>query len=323
MKIIVMGTGGFAAPAFRRLLETEHEIVALVTMPLRTQRGERSLLRDVADEYNVPLLQPDNINQSECRDLLHLLAADLFFVCDYGRILSPAILKTARMGGINLHGSLLPQYRGAAPINRALLDGMTYTGVSLIHMIPAVDAGPVVAKSPKIPITPDDTAMTVEHKLAEIGADLLLETLQQMETGRLPAIPQNVNEISKAPKLRKEEALLDWNQPAERIFNHVRAMIVWPRSLTFWTRSSDQKSFRLILNSVAIIPRKTVALTPGLSVKPGTIVKADNNTFLVATKTDYIRILEIQPAGKASMTATGFVNGYKIQPGERFETVQQ
>lgn len=317
-----MGTGGFAAPSFRRLLETEHEIVALVTMPLRTQRGEQSLLRDAADEYNVPLLQPDNVNQPECRDLLHLLAADLFFVCDYGRILTPAILKTARMGGINLHGSLLPQYRGAAPINRALLDGRTFTGVSLIHMIPAVDAGPVVAKSPKIPITPDDTALTVEHKLAEIGADLLLETLQQMETGRLPAIPQNVNEISKAPKLKKEEAFLDWNQPAERIFNHVRAMIVWPRSLTFWTRSSDQKSFRLILNAVEIIPRKTVVLTPDLSVKPGTIVKADNNMFLVATRTDYIRILEIQPAGKASMTATGFVNGYKIQPGERFETVQ-
>jgi len=314
-----MGTGGFAIPSLKRLVEADHDILALVTMPIRSTRGQKPPLtpmRVAAQEYGLPIHDPENINTQESADLLYLLAADVFFVCDYGQILSPMILKTARMGGLNLHGSLLPKYRGAAPINRAILNGDTFTGISVIHMVPAVDAGPVVARSPKVSIEPNENAISIEHRLSEVGAWYVVQTLQEMETGRLRAYPQRVEEITKAPKLKKEEGILDWNADAFAIHNHVRAMVVWPKSSTFWKRKGFDESVRLIIGET--LPLTESPLHQSHSVLPGTIVKAIGDQLVVAAGKHWVQILKIQYPGKAMVDAASFINGYRIQVGDRF-----
>ncbi|MCL2305855.1 MAG: methionyl-tRNA formyltransferase [Planctomycetaceae bacterium] len=318
MRIIVMGTGEFAVPSLKRLIERGHEILAVVTMPLRSNRGQDPPLtpmRAAAIKYDLPIHDPENINTQESADLLYLLAADVFFVCDYGRILSPMILKTARMGGLNLHGSLLPKYRGAAPIHRAILNGDTFTGISIIHMIPAVDAGPIVAQSPKISIEPNENAISVEHRLAEIGAWYVIQTLREMKTGRLRAYPQRVEEITKAPKLRKEEGILDWNADASVIHNHVRALVAWPKSSTFWKRKDSDDPVRLILGETSLLTDNPLIGPP---VPPGTVVKAAGNQLIVVAGKHWVRILKIQYPGKAMVDAASFINGYRIQVGDRF-----
>lgn len=320
-----MGTGGFAVPSFQRLIEAKHEIHALVTMPLKYTNGKKPIItpmRAVAMEYDIPIYDPPNINTQESADLLYLLGAEVLFVCDYGRILSNQILKTTPNRGLNLHGSLLPKYRGAAPVNRAILNGDEYTGVSMIHMIPEVDAGPVVAKSPPIPILDHETAEEVEHKLAVVGSWLVMQTIEQLETGRLPAFPQNLREgVTKAPKLRKEEGVIDWNQDARSIFNHVRAMTPWPKSTTTWNRRLGEsvKALNLILNEVEVLRELPEEVEEGITKNavPGTVVKAQGNQLIIAAARQWIRVLRIQPAGKAAMDAAGFINGYRIQQGER------
>lgn len=337
MQIIVMGTGGFAVPSFRRLIEADHEIPALVTMPLKYQ-GNRPIItpmRAVAMEYDIPIYDPEDVNTQESFDLLYLLAAQVLFVCDYGRILSPQILKTTPNMGLNLHGSLLPKYRGAAPINRAILAGEKFTGVSIIHMIPEVDAGPVVARSPSIPILNTETAEDVEEKLAVVGSWLVVQTIAQLETGRLPAVPQNLREgLCKAPKLKREEGLIDWNLSAEEIRDHVRALISWPKSYTFWIRNKDADRspdpLRLILGRVEVLPDpeggdcaeispEIVSAMKGENFSPGTIIYSKGNQLILKTGNGFLRVLRIQPAGKGMMDAVDFNNGYKIQIGERFE----
>jgi len=315
-----MGTGGFAVPSLKRLIEADHEILALVTMPIRSNRGQTPPLtpmRAAAEEYGLPIHDPENINTQESADLLYLLAADVFFVCDYGQILSPMILKTARMGGLNLHGSLLPKYRGAAPINRAILNGDTFTGISVIHIIPAVDAGPIVAKSPEIAIEPNENALSVEHRLSEIGAWYIVQTLREMETGHLRAYPQRVEDITKAPKLKKEEGILDWNADAFAIHNHVRALIAWPKSSTFWKRKGSGEPVRLIIGETLFLAENPLN-TPPESVPPGTIVKAAGDQLIIAAGKHWVQILKIQYPGKAMVDAASFINGYRIQAGDRF-----
>ena len=320
MRITVMGTGGFAVPSLKKLIEADHEVLAVVTMPIRSHRSHTpplSPMRVAALQYGLPIYDPENINTQESADLLYLLAADVFFVCDYGRILSPMILKTARMGGLNLHGSLLPKYRGAAPINRAILNGDTFTGISVIHMIPVVDAGPIVAKSPEISIGPDEDAISVENRLSEIGAMYLVQTLHEMETGRLPAYPQRAEDITFAPKLKKEEGILDWNMDASAIHNHVRAMVTWPKSSTFWKRKLSVEPVRLIIGKTSIVTENP--LLPSDLRPPGTVVEAHHDRLVVTAGKHWVRIHQIQYPGKAMVDAASFNHGYRIQVGDLFQ----
>ena len=314
MRVIVLGTGGFAVPSFKRIIEAGHEVIALMALPLRSATGQKHIItpmRVVAQQYNIPILEPPDINSQEAADLIYLMAADILFVCDFGRILSDNVLSKTRMGGLNLHGSLLPKYRGAAPINRAILNGEPKTGVTVIHMMATVDAGPIVAQSLEMSIEDTDDAVEVEKKLSNLGSWLIVQTLLHMETGRLPAIPQNIDEITKAPKLRKEEAVLDWTRGAQFVHNHVRAMVPWPKTLTFWKNPSG-KVLRLIIDKVDVVDPP---LGVPQSVEPGTVVST-NEELLIATPNRFVRILAIRPSGKAVMNAVSFVNGYRIKPGD-------
>lgn len=312
MQLVMMGTGPFAVPTFRGLYETHHSVVALVTSPLKDRRPgfPSNPMRGVAEEHAVPVFAPEDINTSDSRATLAALEADLLVVCDYGQILSAATLAQSRLGGINLHASLLPKYRGAAPINWAIYHGEQETGVSVIHMTPQVDAGPVIAQA-STPIRPEEDAAALEVRLSEVGAWLIRRTIDSLESGRLEALPQDPALASKAPRLKRTDGRIDWSRPATAIKDHVRAFEPWPKTYTFWHRPSGPP-VRLILGPVAVLPD----LDPGSP--PGTVLDAARDRLAIATGTGALLIQSVQPAGKRLLSTREFLNGHRVQPGDRF-----
>jgi methionyl-tRNA formyltransferase len=314
MRLIMMGTGPFAVPAFRGLYTTGHELAALVTRPLTPPRGTRkpppAPMRNVAAEHGTPIYDPEDVNAPDANERLREYEADLLVVCDYGQILSAETLSTARLGGINIHGSLLPKYRGAAPVNWALYHGERETGVSLIHMTPQLDAGPVIAQG-RTPIEPDETAEQLEQRLSEIGARLVLESLGPLEAGRLEPITQDASLASKAPRLKKTDGLIDWSRPALAIKNHIRAVYPWPRAYTFWHRP-DGPPLRLIVGPVAVVDSSSS------SVAPGTVVDVAPDRLTLQTGEDAVSLTSLQPAGKRELAIAEFLRGYQVQVGDRF-----
>ncbi|MGD0896945.1 MAG: methionyl-tRNA formyltransferase, partial [Thermoguttaceae bacterium] len=234
MRLILMGTGPFAVPTFEKLYDaTWAHVAALVTAPVREHRGRpvepASPVRRIAREHGSPIFDPDDINLAESLGQLRSYAADLLVVCDYGQILKPETLAVARLGGINLHGSLLPKYRGAAPINWAIYHGETVTGVTVIHMSPEIDAGPCIARA-EIPIGPEETAVELEARLAELGAPLVLRSLEAASAGRWEAILQDPALACRAPRLKKIDGAIDWSRSAMAIKNQIRALEPWPKT---------------------------------------------------------------------------------------------
>ncbi len=217
------------------------------------------------------------------------------------------------MGGINLHASLLPKYRGAAPINWAIYHGEAQTGVTVIHMTPRIDAGPCIAQA-LIDIEPDETAGELESRLAEMGAWLVRRAIDAVEAGRLEALPQDPALASRAPRLKKTDGLIDWGRPAGAIKNHVRAMEPWPRTYTFWHRP-DSPPLRLILGPLAVVELdddEQQAAGP-----PGTVVEAAGERLLIAAGRGAVLPRSIQPAGKRPLEIEAFLRGYHLRPGDR------
>ena len=334
MRIVIMGTGGFAVPTFERLLGSRHDIVAVVTMPIRHARGAKNVttpVRSVASASGIEIFDPENINDPVLLPMLNSWQADLLFVCDYGKILAPHVLAAAKHGGINLHGSLLPKYRGAAPINRALLNGEPMVGVSVIHMTPQLDAGPVVAMSDPMPVLPCDTAVEVEDKLAQIGADLVLEVIPQFESGTLTPVLQRDELASKAPKLKKHEGEIDWRRSACEIFWQYQALQPWPKIFTNWHRKNatennagDEPPMRLIIGRISPIEGEIAdeILIKNVDISsneiPGTVMKADDHGMIVTTGDGLLQVHEIQPSGRKMMQVNAFLRGYPLRPGDRF-----
>ena len=317
MRLVMMGTGPFAVPTFRELFETHHAIVALVTSPIKPSR-ERSVavtpMRDVAREHGTPIVAFDDVNSPESLAELTKMDADLLVVCDYGQILSTATLATSRLGGINLHASLLPRYRGAAPINWAIYHGETETGVSVIHMTPKIDAGPVIAQG-VIPIRPDETAIELESRLSQFGAWFVRRAIDSLETGKLQAVVQNPAQASKAPRLKKTDGLVDWSRPASAIKNQYRAMEPWPKTYTYWIRPG-KPSLRLLIGPLDA-EEDTAALVPPETVVPGTVLEAAKNRLVVAAGQGCVVIRNVQPAGKRLLSVQEFLCGHHVAAGDR------
>ena len=328
MRIVILGTGAFAVPTFERLLSSPHDIAAVVTMPLRHPHGSRVVttpVRSVATAAGLDIFDPENINDPSFLPTLQNFQADLLFVCDYGKILAPHVLAATRFGGINLHGSLLPKYRGAAPIPRALLNGEPTVGVSVIHITPQLDAGPVVAMSEPLPVLPEDTAVEIETRLAHIGADLVLSVLTPLENGTLTPVPQRDELATKAPKLKKQDGEIDWRRSAQEIAWQYQAMQPWPKIFTWWHRQNTPESkmetkpepMRLILGRVQLLA-DTNADTDASKVVPGAVLAASDAGIMVATGSGVLQVLEVQPANKKMMPADAFLRGYPIMPGDCF-----
>jgi methionyl-tRNA formyltransferase len=313
MRLVMMGTGPFAVPTFRGLFDTHHTVVALVTGAIK-QRGNRPIaaspMRDLAHEHGVQIFDPESVNSLESMAVLRRYEADLHVVCDYGQILSTECLATARLGGINLHASLLPKYRGAAPINWAIHDGEKETGVSVIHMTPRIDAGPVIAQG-RTPIEADETAELLEMRLSEIGSWLMRRTIDSLESGNLEALPQDPALASKAPRLKKADGEIDWSRPAEAIRNHIRAFQPWPKTFTFWNRSQGG-ALRLIIGPIRVLDE------PACSAAPGTVLEASGGRLLLATGAGIAALSSVQPAGKRVMEIHEFLLGYRVARGDRF-----
>jgi len=309
----MMGTGPFAVPTLRVLCKSDHTVAALVTAPMRFRRGRRlvpvSPIRDIAHEHGTPIFDPQDVNAPQSLARLTEYRADLLVVCDYGQILSAQTLASARLGGVNLHGSLLPKYRGAAPVNWAIYHGETETGVTVIHMTPKVDAGPCIAQA-RTDIEPDETAVELEERLAEMGAWLIRRAIDSVEAGRLEALPQDPTLASRAPRLRKSDGAVDWSRPAVAIKNQVRAFQPWPKTYTFW-HSTSHPVVRLILDRVSVVE------APAGDVTPGTIVEAGSGRLVVAAGEGAVSIEVIQPAGKRRLPVDQFLRGYRVQPGDR------
>jgi methionyl-tRNA formyltransferase len=318
----MMGTGAFAEPTFEALFATPHQVVGLVTQPDGPQGHVRGSTRRVgpgmkgiAEKHSVPVFQPESVNTPEGVAALQGLRPDLLVVAAYGQILSPEVLSVPPLGGINVHASLLPKYRGAAPIAWAIYHGETRTGVTIIKMSPSLDAGDMLAQE-AIDIGPQETAGELEARLAPLGARLAVEVIGQTAAGTVHGVKQDKAQATKAPKLKKEHGLIDWSRGAAQVCNHVRAMQPWPTAYTFFHREG-KPPVRVIVTKA-----HTTAPHPLPGSPPGSIVLAADihpHILLVKAGDEFgVGITELQPAGKKRMSAAEFVRGHPVQPGDHF-----
>lgn len=319
LRLVMMGTGRFALPAFRALYETGHEIAGLFTRPDRTGPGHhrhRNPIKQLAEDHGTPVFQPENINRPEALDDLRRLQPDLGIVAAYGQILSQAVIDVPRLGVINLHASLLPKYRGAAPITHAILNGEIETGVTIFRIEPKLDAGPVLDIE-KTDIGPKETAGQLEERLADLAAPLTCRVVEAFAAGMIAETPQDTRQATRAPRLSKHDGLIDWTQPAQRIECHVRAMQPWPKPFTFLHQAGG-KPVRLILLDVK--PAETVAQP---DAPPGTVADVSPHHLTVQTGAGGLSIRRVQPEGKRAMDVTEFLQGHPVHAGDRLGAAPQ
>lgn len=311
LRIVFMGTPELAATSLRVLLRASaFQIIAVVTQPDQPKgRGLRlqpSPVKEIALEMNLPVLQPNRARDESFIQALGKLQPDLIAVAAYGQILPKAVLDLPRWGCLNVHTSVLPQYRGAAPIQWALLNGDTETGVTIMKMDEQMDTGEILAIE-KISIRPDDNAQTLHDRLAELGAALLLRTIPDYVSGKIEARPQPTAGVSYAPKIKKSDGQIDWTQPAGAIRNRIRALVPWPGACT---RLSNAPSSPLLKIWSAEVVMRTGP--------PGTILEADRNGVVVACGADALSLQVLQREGGRRMSVQDFLAGHPLRPGEKF-----
>ena len=313
MRLIMLGTGPFAVPTLQALAKSEHEVALVVSRPPKGRTSTASPLQRAGESLSIETWTPDTVNVAEAQAKLASYQADLLVVCDYGEILKSDTLSAARLGGINLHGSLLPKYRGAAPVQWAILRGEAETGNSVIQMTPGLDAGPCLGQQ-RTPIDPDEDAEQLESRLADMGADLVCQVLTDLAAGNAQPIEQDAQSASKAPRLKKEDGAIDWSRPALEIKNRVRALRPWPRAYTFWHRA-EGTPLRLSIDRVQLAepPHGEAASAAG----PGEVAQATSR-LLIAAGDGPVDVLEVQAAGKRPMSAAEFLRGNRVAVGDRF-----
>jgi methionyl-tRNA formyltransferase len=325
MRLVMMGTGLFAEPTLESLLAGPHPVVGLVTQPDRVIGAERGSTRqtgrgmkNIALEHHVPVLQPESINTPEGVQALHALRPDLLVVAAYGQILSREVLSVPPHGGINVHASLLPRYRGAAPIAWAIYHGETRTGVTIIKMSVSLDAGDMLAQE-EIDIAPGETTGEVEARLAPLGARLAMQVIEQIQDGTVQGRKQDLAQVTKAPKLKKEDGIIGWDRTAEQVCNQIRAMQPWPTAYTFWHRTGQAPLRLIITKAVAFPVRYDPAVPSGSILAEKSLPKSLLVTagLLDAEERSVVEVVELQPAGKRRMTAEEFLRGRKPQAGDR------
>ena len=308
LRVVFFGTPDFAVPTLEALLGSRHAVVGAVTQPDRPRgRGHKILdapVKATAAAAGVPTLQPQRLKDPIFLEKLTALRADVGVVAAYGRILTNDVLTIPKHGLVNVHASLLPRYRGAAPVHRAVIAGERETGVTIMRVVQALDSGPILAKAHR-PIATDETSDEVERDLARLGAALLVATLDDLAAGHVQERPQDDSQATYAHKLQKEEGLIDWQWPAERLHNLIRGLHPWPHAFTFLGRR------RFIVRRSRWFP----AASPEAA---GTVVEATATRLAVATGSGVLEITEIQSEGKRPMTARAFLAGHSLSRGERF-----
>ena len=311
LRIVFFGTPEFAVASLHALLgASPHVVVGAVTQPDRPRgRGQKfsdAPVKARAAAAGVPVLQPERMKDPAFLDALAALNADLGIVAAYGRILTDAILAIPRLGMINVHASLLPRYRGAAPVHRAVIAGETDTGVTIMRVVKALDAGAMIAKEHRA-IGPDETSDEVERDLASRGARLLVAVVDRIARGNVEETAQDEAQVTYAHRLTKDEGAIDWSWPAARLHNLIRGLHPWP--LAF----SSVQGKRVILRRSAIESRDARDTA-------GAILEADGDRLVIATGDGALRITEIQAEGKRPMGVREFLAGHRLTAGDRFTT---
>ena len=306
MKVIFMGTPDFSVGTLEALIEDGHEVVLAVTQPDKPKgRGKEmqfTPVKECAIKNNIPVYQPIRIRDEECIEKLRTYEADIMVVVAFGQILPKSILEMCPYGCVNVHASLLPKYRGAAPIQWAIIDGETVTGVTTMQMDEGLDTGDMLLKT-EISISEKETGGSLHDKLAEAGAKLCVETLKELEAGTVTPIPQGETTTSYAKMLDKKLGNIDWTQSANQIERLIRGLTPWPSAYTNW----EDKVMKIW--DAEVTGGKT-------DETPGTIVTVEKDAFYVQCKDSLLKVCELQIPGKKRMDAGAFLRGYSIKEGE-------
>ena len=310
LRVIFMGSAQLSCPSLRALLDCSScEVVGVVTQPDRPKGRDLKVqptpVKEMALQKSVPVLQPERARNPEFQEALVKLQPGLIAVAAYGQILPRALLELPKFGCLNVHTSLLPKYRGAAPIQNAILNDEPETGVTIMKMDEGLDTGGILAQE-STQIEPQDTAQTVHDRLAEMGARLLVQTLPAYLSGALVSVPQPAEGASYAPKIKKQDGIIDWSRPARSIWNQVRGLVPWPCAFTFVRSGSRSHLLKLW--------RAEPAEGAG---SPGEILRAGKDGILVGTGQGTLRIAALQLEGGRRLTAQEFVAGHALKPGER------
>ena len=323
----MMGTGTFAEPTFEALLSTfGDDVVGLVTQPERDGGNKRGSTRQTGKGMAhiarglprvLTIAQPESINSPEGLAALREMKPDLMVVAAYGQILSKEVLSVPTVGTINVHASLLPKYRGAAPVAYAILNGEKQTGVTIIKVTPGLDSGDMILQE-AIDILPDDTTGELEARLAVLGAKLAVDAVRKYQSGEpVLGVKQDPALVTKAPKIKKEFGLIDWSKPAVEICHHVRAMQPWPTAYTFLHRPGKEP-MRVIVNRLS--RNRGIVCTSFMTHPVEGLLRANLQGILEVIVGDgqFVIVEELQPAGKKKMTAEEFLRGYPVVEGMRF-----
>jgi len=313
MNVVFMGTPDFAVPGLKSLVEAEHNVITVITQTDKPKGRRRQLcappVKNVALDLDLQIIQPENVNDEIIVNKLREINPDVIVVAAFGQMISSKILDLPRYKCINIHASLLPEYRGAAPINWAVVNGEKETGITSIVLQEKMDAGEmIVQKTTKI--GPDETAGELENRLSLLGAEVLIETLRQMEDGIAEYKPQDDESATFAPKLKKKNGLIDWNQNAEDLHNFVRGMSPWPIAYTNLKRNTSKERIMILKTE------KGGPSSAELNKIPGTIEDISDRGIKVATKSDStcgLWIREVKPEGKRSMSAVDFSRGHDVK----------
>jgi methionyl-tRNA formyltransferase len=309
LRVVFLGSGSFAIPSLEALLDAGHEVLALVTQPDREKGRGRALAppptKPVAARHGIPVLQPRRLRDSDAQEALRRLAPELQVVVAFGQILPRSVIDIAPRGTVNVHASLLPKLRGAAPVQWAIANGETETGVTTMLIDEGLDTGPILlARS--TPIGPDETAAELEPRLAKLGAALLLDTVRGLEGGTLTPTPQDHSQATLAPVLNKEHGRIDWSTPAAAIACRVRGFHPWPGAFTF----NDGRLLKVL--------RARETRGEGVDPCAGTVVVLDAQGVTVACRSGTrLRLLEVQPESRRAMPASAWAAGARLRPGSR------
>ncbi|GHU70733.1 methionyl-tRNA formyltransferase [Clostridia bacterium] len=319
MKAVFLGTPAFAVPSLTALIDAGHEVAMVVTQPDRpTGRGgriEMPPVKTVALKHGLNVIQPEKLRRAEWVEQLRGLHADVFITAAYGQILSKRLLDIPRLGTVNVHASLLPRYRGSAPVQWALINGEQHTGVTTMLTDVGVDTGDVLMQR-STPIQLEETADTLLERLSHIGAELLIETLSRLERGECPRVQQDPGQASYFPMLTKEDGLINWALPAQSIINHTRGVDPWPGAFTF-SPNGVLKIYKVCEINYTNYSQKGVMLDPGRVLvsdpKRGLIIACGELTAL--------EIMELKPPSGKQMTAAAYLRGHPLDVGKLLENV--
>ena len=309
LRIVFFGTPAFAVPTLRALLASRHPVIGVVTQPDRPRgRGQQlqpGPVKILAAGHGLPVLQPLKMRDEEFLDALRAWQPDLGVVAAYGRILTDALLAVPRLGTINVHASLLPRWRGAAPVHRAVMAGDRESGVTIMRVVRELDAGPMLDVATR-PIADDETSAEVEPALASLGAARLVSVVDRLAEGPIPEQPQPAEGVTYAERVTRADSPIDWSRPAKALHDQVRGLHPWPLATT-------------ALGGQRLIVVRSAAAPEGPEAAPGTVVEAAGDRLVIAAGRGALRLLEVKPEGRRVMTAREFLAGHPIRVGARLE----